>query len=417
MAGPGLAQRLEIAGSLLFTQTTWEARLTGARQAGTKRVAWSAVGNCCDFCNYMDGKVFDANDPVLDHIFPPHINCDCVLTIVGDREQGAMDLFDANDAEYQDLLESHAHFAQDPTKYQALRLPASPSGRDVTFRRGKDGAPGTLEWHVPRYRLPELGNVVETGVEATGEKWVALQRSDVLPTPGPRAVSGAPELLTPADRTAYAEHGVEAAQPGAIPQPDPGPRGHVGSEHPYLWNPADNDPAKPMPDGMRDFLASRGIEGERADRLRTMLWRWTNREYADPVVREDVDSFVREAPKFKGRIFRHIDLELTDGKVDLSTFVGGDLRPGGVVTFDQPTCFTAGTRKPGNLALVVERNTRGASIRGFATPASVVEDEIVVPRETEYMVESVNTIKWRRSPEAEPEPLVIVRLREKHGTS
>ena len=52
-----LPQKLKIAGSILLAEVTTEARVSVARQAGTKRLAWSAVANCCPFCSYMDGKV------------------------------------------------------------------------------------------------------------------------------------------------------------------------------------------------------------------------------------------------------------------------------------------------------------------------------------------------------------------------
>src|ERR1035441_4846865 len=88
LAKSELPRKLEIAGSILLAEVTNEARIAVAQQAGTKRLAWSAVSNCCPFCSYMDGKVILADDPRAERLIPAHIHCECCWSPIGDDEQG-----------------------------------------------------------------------------------------------------------------------------------------------------------------------------------------------------------------------------------------------------------------------------------------------------------------------------------------
>ncbi len=177
MAVDELARILKIAGSVLVTETQQETRLAVASGSGTERVAFSSVGDNCPLCQALDGKVFRSDSEDAKRFTAPlHIGCDCIWTTVGDDEVGSIDWFTpADDQELAELVESHGHFVTTPHKYAELRVPAGPTGRDFTFRRGKAGERGTIEWHRPRFELPGLdAGVKQTGVAEPGDKWRTL---------------------------------------------------------------------------------------------------------------------------------------------------------------------------------------------------------------------------------------------------
>jgi len=180
MFAEDLELALRMAGQVLVTETQQETRLAVASGSGTERVAFSAVGDTCPLCLALDGKVFRADSDDARRFTPPlHINCDCIWTGVGDDEVGAVDWFtpaDAQSEEMRDLIESHGHFVTNPDKYTALKVPSGPTGRDFTFRRGKAGEPGTVEWRRPRYELDGLdSSVKQSGVTTTGPKFETLK--------------------------------------------------------------------------------------------------------------------------------------------------------------------------------------------------------------------------------------------------
>lgn len=193
MAETDLPRILAITAKLEFVRTEREYRLTASRQAGSARLTW-VLGpdeRACAFCRYMEGKVVRSDDPRIDRLIPAHINCACMWVEIGDREGGKQDWLDWDEEEFQELLDTHAHF-HGSRKYEALRVPASPSGRDFVFRRGKAGEPGTREWKRPRYE--ERDDLVEAGVEEKGERWRPLGSDDpgVGPStpPAPRGPVG-----------------------------------------------------------------------------------------------------------------------------------------------------------------------------------------------------------------------------------
>lgn len=175
-AADELVLALRMAGEVLVTETQQETRLAVAAGSGTERVAFSAVGDTCPLCLALDGKVFLANSDAAKRYTPPlHINCDCLWTGVGDDEVGTVDWFIPSDeTDLKDAIEQHGHFVTNPDKYTELKVPAGPTGRDFTFRRGKLGERGTVEWHRPRYSLGPA-DVTEAGVTTAGEKWATLQ--------------------------------------------------------------------------------------------------------------------------------------------------------------------------------------------------------------------------------------------------
>lgn len=176
-----LLRVLEIAGAVVVTETTNEARLAVATGAGSERVAFSAVGDTCPLCESLDGKVFRAASEDAKRFTPPlHINCDCMWTGVGDDEVGGLDHFTpADDESLKPLVDEHGHFVTQPDKYEVLRVPAGPSGRDFTFRRKKEPETGKVisevEWHRPRYELPGLSEgTARVGVSEVGERAATL---------------------------------------------------------------------------------------------------------------------------------------------------------------------------------------------------------------------------------------------------
>jgi len=158
---------LRITGSILVTETTNEARIETAKQAGTKRVAIIALGDACPLCEALDGKVMDV-DEAGTYQPPFHINCHCILSAVGDDEVGAFDKLDPTDPMLKSLVEEHGHFITDPDKFAVLRVPSSPGSRDFVFRRRKNAQTGeiesVIEWKRPRYPLEGLAEgTVEVG--------------------------------------------------------------------------------------------------------------------------------------------------------------------------------------------------------------------------------------------------------------
>lgn len=220
-----LASRIQLTGQILVTEQTSEARLEVAALAGSKYVAFSVLGETCPLCLALDGKVFLADSDEARRFSPPlHINCDCIWTEVGELELGPTDLFTPDFLDsISDLVDQHGHFTTPDTKFDVLRVPAAPDGRDFTFRRAKDPETGQvrseLVWHRPRYELPGLRpETVQSGVAEVGQRAGVVNRvTDQLPTKSVRP--GAP--LPPGDRGAAAlaeqtarELGVRDAQFG-----------------------------------------------------------------------------------------------------------------------------------------------------------------------------------------------------------
>jgi len=414
-----LVDILEMAGSILITETREETRLAVAAQSGTGRVMFSGVGDDCPLCASLQGKVFRADSEEARRFTPPlHPNCDDLWVAVGDDQVGAVDWFTKRDEEaFKPLIEQHGTFVTQPDKYEELRVIAGPSGRDFTFRRGKKGERGTVEFHRPRYKLPGLDPEVKiTGVAETGPKWQTVGLGDLREPPEVRGVPGHPELLTAADAAAYRARFAETAQPRGIPETQPGPRGHVGSVGKQTWNPAANSLERPLPEPAREWLQQVGFGDDELEQVRRQLWRWSDREYQNPEVQAVMSDYLANAPKFEGRIERHLELPVENGKVDLTKYRGGSLDAGGDLRLERASSFTAGLREPGNVVLVVDDNRSGASIRGFVKPESAFEDEVVVPGGTDYQVLSVQHLEWTRPGSDTTEEMVVVRLRENDAT-
>jgi len=190
LAALELAQALVITGHLQLVETTNEARLAVAQQAGVRRVQWSAnlETRTCPLCRYLDGKVFIAASAPWNP--PAHINCDCIWIAVEDDEVGDVDAIDLDDpavqAHLQSLVDDHGHFLTNPEKYQPLRIPSAPGGRDFVVRRTKIGenVVTVLEWARPRYDIAGLAiETVQTGVAEVAAPWVPFPDTSLPPLP------------------------------------------------------------------------------------------------------------------------------------------------------------------------------------------------------------------------------------------
>ncbi len=185
MADTDLPERLQLAGSITIAELTNEVRLSAAKQSGTERVAFTGSGDGCPACAALNGKIFRVTSAEVSVYSPPiHINCYHYWAAVDDDEVGAEDLFDPNDQVLVDLVREHAHFVVDDTKYVELRVTAPPAGPDFTFRRGKAGERGTIEYHRPTQRPAGLDpGVRETGVLEPGKGWAAVDERPPLNRP------------------------------------------------------------------------------------------------------------------------------------------------------------------------------------------------------------------------------------------
>lgn len=199
-------KKVEMAGQILVTQTANEERLSAPGLGGSQRVAFSAVGDNCELCASLDGKVFMADSDLARRYNPPlHPNCNCLWVEVGDDEPWDEADQDYMTAEYEKELAGRELLgkatwidaAPGEGKYEVLRVPAAPRGRDFTFRRELDPKTGEmrsrLTWHRERYELPGLdARTIVDGVADVGERWRPLGSGGGAsgPPPVPLAPSG-----------------------------------------------------------------------------------------------------------------------------------------------------------------------------------------------------------------------------------
>lgn len=191
-------KQIEMAGSILVVEATNEERLSAPTIGGSRRVAYSAIGESCELCQSLDGKIFLADSDLARRYNPPlHPNCQCLWVEVGDDEPWAEADQDYMTTDYEaelaerELLDRGLWIGAPPGEgpYEVLRVPAAPSGRDFTFRRELDPVTGEMQsrltWHRERYELPGLDpKTVIDGVKDVGERWRPLgSGGDVPPVP------------------------------------------------------------------------------------------------------------------------------------------------------------------------------------------------------------------------------------------
>ncbi len=118
----------------------------------------------CPFCRHMDGKILDRRTDGKRNFPPAHINCMCIPVYIS-REEVGPDGEEVRadfkpDADYQELLDKHAHFIFDPNQYEPLRVRAFVDGREFVFKRIKDAVTGEMKsvivWESPPRTLAGL---------------------------------------------------------------------------------------------------------------------------------------------------------------------------------------------------------------------------------------------------------------------
>jgi hypothetical protein len=96
----------------------------------------------CPLCRQINGMVFDKRSPAYQQYrWPLHIGCRGIIVDIGRGEMGddgkplKPDFVQPDQA----LIDKHGHFLVNPDKYEALRMPARPEGRDFIHKRMPGG--------------------------------------------------------------------------------------------------------------------------------------------------------------------------------------------------------------------------------------------------------------------------------------
>ncbi|HUT77581.1 MAG TPA: hypothetical protein VM285_07840 [Polyangia bacterium] len=103
----------------------------------------------CALCRAVDGKVIARSSPDYARwALPSHINCRRCMVFVSRDEVGPDGKPTQPDFEAppQALIDKHGHFVSSPQKYEALRVPARPCGRDFIAYRPGGAEHVTLRW-------------------------------------------------------------------------------------------------------------------------------------------------------------------------------------------------------------------------------------------------------------------------------
>ena len=153
-----IAQALAITAQVLIGDLTEQAR---AEMADIDRFPLAQIvevldDRTCPLCEYMDGMWLRRDMPDFARWSrSPHVNCRRTLHYLSGP--GLEADFIPPPAE---LVDEHGHFIRDPDKYEALRIPAQPEGRDFVFKRVRDPRSGVLvsvlEWRTRMYEIPGL---------------------------------------------------------------------------------------------------------------------------------------------------------------------------------------------------------------------------------------------------------------------
>ena len=150
---------LRITGSITVQQMENEGRVDAAPldDYDLFEIVESITDASCDLCIEMDGMRISRDDPDFEIIKDPaHINCFRLLEAIGRDEVGPDDKPIEPDYERpsDELIDKHGHFMRFPEKYEALKVPAQPEGRDFIAKPyvGEDGKQHVmLHWRVPEW--------------------------------------------------------------------------------------------------------------------------------------------------------------------------------------------------------------------------------------------------------------------------
>jgi hypothetical protein len=151
----------------------------------------------CALCRAVHGKIVVKGTP--EHArwrLPSHINCRRILVDLhrdqrdADGKPPQPDLREPPDGVSQDawdkLVKQHGHFLNDPKKYEALRCPARPTGRDFIYRAPAPGRKGELVFAralpdgLLRETLKAIASPIVTEALAQGAGEVAAVNANVL---------------------------------------------------------------------------------------------------------------------------------------------------------------------------------------------------------------------------------------------
>ena len=122
----------------------------------------------CDLCRSVDGAVISKSDPRYRRWTGPlHINCRGIMLHIHRSEvgpDGKPTRADWTDPD-PELIEKHGHFVARPLKYEPLRVPARPTGRDFIAYRARGAPHVTLRWRdaLPNWALRETLQTMASG--------------------------------------------------------------------------------------------------------------------------------------------------------------------------------------------------------------------------------------------------------------
>jgi hypothetical protein len=110
-------------------------------------------GRTCPLCRYLVGSRFAVGSAEFFRYQPPvHINCRHVYAYFEKGAPGAVADFRRPPEE---LVRKHGHFVSQPAKYEAVRVPATPTGRDFILRRVKDADSGEIVTRLDWLKAPD----------------------------------------------------------------------------------------------------------------------------------------------------------------------------------------------------------------------------------------------------------------------
>lgn len=112
------------------------------------------VDECtCPLCRWLVGSRFKVGSDEYYRYMPPiHCNCRHLYIYFHKDAPGARVEFNRPPEE---LVRKHGHFVSQPTKYEPLRVPASPTGRDFIVRRVKDADTGEIVTRLHWLKQPD----------------------------------------------------------------------------------------------------------------------------------------------------------------------------------------------------------------------------------------------------------------------
>ncbi len=108
----------------------------------------------CELCRALLGQRFAVGSAEYYSYMPPvHVNCRHKYIYYRKGEAGAEVDFTPPPPE---LVAKHGHFISQPHKYEALRVPAGPTGRDFIVRRVKDPDTGEIVTRLDWLKQPPV---------------------------------------------------------------------------------------------------------------------------------------------------------------------------------------------------------------------------------------------------------------------